>query len=176
MRQASAERSGPRQATAGAGRAGCGSHLDLPRCFLSSIRNAWLQHPRPCRPSSALLQSHFGKSAARALSCSTVLVLLLSSIELWATTRGTPQHERSPRCPPCSGRATGRHKATGPFALARRSRLPAPPVCPAFLPPSSRVQCWAAPWSPRWLNARPRPPASSPPEHLSQRRLRAGVP
>ena len=37
-----------------------------------------------------------------------------------------------------------------------------------FRPPISRLQCWAAPWSPRWLIARRRPPKPSPAKHFSE--------
>jgi hypothetical protein len=38
LRQATAERDGSRGATAGTGRAGCGPIVEVPRCFLSTLK------------------------------------------------------------------------------------------------------------------------------------------
>jgi len=46
LRQATAERGGPRGATAGTDRAGCGPIVEVPRCFLSTLKAGFISSAR----------------------------------------------------------------------------------------------------------------------------------
>ena len=107
LRQASAERSGSRGATAGTDRAGCGPIVNVPRSFLSTLKAGFFSWPQTGLETALLAgRSHRGMECRQRLWISTS-----------GSSSGCRHHTRprglapAPRADPVGRLVTGQHIA-----------------------------------------------------------------